>query len=37
MKLDSYSEEKLSYIFLSAMQIMNTLHKKGIYYGDMKP
>ena len=36
-KVDFFTPEKLEYICLKAMQALNYLHSKNIYYGDMKP
>ena len=35
--VEFYSDEKLEYYCLNAMQALEYLHKNNIYYGDMKP
>lgn len=37
MKLEEFSEEKIVYIALKVMMILDYLHEKNIYYGDLKP
>ena len=36
-KREYYSKEKLAYYCFKAMNIVNYLHSRNIYYGDMKP
>ena len=36
-KLEKFSEEKLCYFCLKAMEALEYLHEKNVYYGDMKP
>lgn len=35
--LESFSEEKLAYFCLKALEAVEYLHSQNVYYGDMKP
>ena len=34
---ESYSDEKMIFFFLKALEALLYLHSRGVYYGDMKP